>query len=104
MGGPKYVTSICTDNASNFKTTSLMIQEKYPKIIWVPCVAHTFNLLLKDIGKIIFIQPTLVEANHIVKFIREHQFTYALFCTKSDSVYKYFVPHNLQHRIMSWKY
>ena len=90
VGGPKYVTAICTDNASNFKIAGLMIQEKYPDITWIPCAAHTLNLLLKDIGKMNFVQPTLVDANHIVKFIREHQFTYALFRTKSDKCLQIF--------------
>ena len=90
VGGPKYVTAICTDNASNFKNAGLMIEEKYPEMTWVPCAAHTLNLLLKDIGKMSFVQPTLIEANHIVKFIREHQFTYALFRTKSDKCLQIF--------------
>lgn len=67
-----------------------MIEEKYPEMTWVLCAAHTLNLLLKDIGKMSFVQPTLIEANHIVKFIREHQFTYALFRTKSDKCLKIF--------------
>ena len=66
--------------------------------------AHTLNLLLKDIGKMNFVQPTLVDANHIVKLIHEHQFTYALFCTlRVISVYKYFVPHDLRQHIMCLK-
>ena len=72
VGGPKNVTAIVTDNASNYKGTGLQMQEKYPGITWVPCSAHSINLLLKDIGKMSFIQPTLLEANHVVKFIREH--------------------------------
>lgn len=45
---------------------------------------HTLNLLLKDIEKMNFVQPTLLDANHAaVKFIQEHQFTHALFCTRS---------------------
>ena len=73
------VTAIVTNNASNYKGISLQMQEKYPGITWVPFDAHSINFLLKDIGKMSFIQSTLLEANHVVKFIREHQFTYALF-------------------------
>lgn len=94
MGGPKYVTAICTDNVSNFKTTSLMIQEKYPKMTWVSCATHTLNFLLKDIGQMSFIQPTLIKANHFVKFIREHQFIYARFCSKSDKCLQIFCAEN----------
>ena len=88
--GPKHVTAICTDNASNYKGAGLMLQDKYPDITWVSCAAHTLNLLLKDIGKMSFIQPTLVDANHLVKFLRERRFTYALFCTKSDKCLQIF--------------
>ena len=59
-----------------------MIQNKYPAITWVPCAAHTLNLLLKDIGKMPSVKQTLLDANHIVKFIREHQLSYALFRSK----------------------
>ena len=40
VGGPKNVTAIVTDNASNYKGAGLFIQEKYPEITWVPCAAH----------------------------------------------------------------
>ena len=56
----------------------------------MPYVAHTLNLLLKGIGKMSFVQSTLLDANHVVKFVQEHQFTYALFCTKSDKCLQFF--------------
>ncbi|KAH7366153.1 hypothetical protein KP509_18G065400 [Ceratopteris richardii] len=67
MGGLKNVTAI------------------YEGITWVPCAAHTLNLLLKDIGRLSFIKQSLLDANHVVKFIREHQFSYSLFRTKSPN-------------------
>ena len=79
VGGPKNVTAIVTNNASNYKGAGLAISEKYPEITWVPCAAHSLNLLPKDIGKMSFIHQTLLDANHVVKFVREHQFTCALF-------------------------
>ena len=79
VGGPKNVTAIVTNNASNYKGVGLAISEKYLEITWVQCGAHSLNLLLKDIGKISFIHQTLLDANYVVKFVREHQFTYALF-------------------------
>ena len=86
VGGPKNVTAIVTDNASNYKGAGLAISEKYPEITWVPCATRTLNLLLNDIGKLSFIKKTLlVDTNHVVKFAREHQFTYELFRTKSPS-------------------
>ena len=55
VGGPKNVIAIVTNNASNYKGAGLAISEKYPEITWVPCAAHSLNLLLKDIGKMSFI-------------------------------------------------
>ena len=83
--GPKNVTAIVTDNASNYKGARRAIEAKYPAITWVPCAAHTLNLLLKDFGKVPSIRQTLLDANHVVKFIREHSFSYALFRTKSPT-------------------
>ena len=55
VGGPKNVTAIVTDNASNYKDVGLQMQEKFPRITWVPCGVHSINLLLKDIDKMSFI-------------------------------------------------
>ena len=100
IGGPKHVTDTCTDNASNYKGARLILQDKYPDITWVPCAAHTLNLLLKDIGNMSFVQPTLVDANHLVKFLREYQFTYALFCTKSDKCLQIFLCNEICYQLL----
>ena len=55
VGGPKNVTTIVTNNASNYKGVCLAISEKYPEITWVPCATHSLSLFLKDIGKMSFI-------------------------------------------------
>lgn len=82
FGKPKNLTVIVTNNASSYKGVGLAIADKYHKRTWVPCAAHTLNLLLKDIENFPFIKQTLLYANNVVRFIREHQFTYALFHTK----------------------
>ena len=33
--GPKYVTTICIDNASNYKGAGIMLQDKHANITWV---------------------------------------------------------------------
>ena len=83
--GAKNVTAIVTDNASNSKGARKAIKAKYLEITWVPCATHTLNLLLKDFGKISSIKQTLLEANHVVKFIREHLFSYAKSPTKKST-------------------
>lgn len=76
---PKHVTAIVTDNASNYKLAGDIITEKYPGITWLPCGAHTINLLFKDIGKIPFVKSILDDAIHLVNYIRGHQYIHALF-------------------------
>jgi len=49
--GPEDVIQIVTDNGSNFKKACKLLAEEYPHIVWQPCLAHTINLILKDIGK-----------------------------------------------------
>ncbi|WVZ77634.1 hypothetical protein U9M48_025480, partial [Paspalum notatum var. saurae] len=45
------VVQIVTDNGSNYKKTCEILTEQFPHMIWQPCLAHTINLMLKDIGK-----------------------------------------------------
>ncbi|XP_039786196.1 uncharacterized protein LOC120652440 [Panicum virgatum] len=49
--GPEDVIQIVTDNGINFKKACKLLAEEYPHIVWQPCLAHTINLILKDIGK-----------------------------------------------------
>ncbi|ONM60411.1 hypothetical protein ZEAMMB73_Zm00001d022404 [Zea mays] len=51
---PENVVQIVTDNGSNFKKACKMLSREtieYKHIVWQPCLAHTINLMLKDIGK-----------------------------------------------------
>ncbi|XP_028074197.1 uncharacterized protein LOC114276609 [Camellia sinensis] len=49
--GPSNVVQVVTDNATNCKAAGVIIQRKYSHIIWSGCLAHTLNLLMKDIAK-----------------------------------------------------
>ncbi|XP_058212956.1 uncharacterized protein LOC131324830 [Rhododendron vialii] len=47
--GPQNVVQVITDNAPVCSATGALIEGKYPKIFWTPCVVHTLNLALKNI-------------------------------------------------------
>lgn len=49
--GDENVVQIVTDNGSNYKKACSVITHDFPHIAWQPCLAHTINLMLKDIGK-----------------------------------------------------
>ena len=47
--GHEKVVQVITDNANVMKSAGALIEGEYPKIFWTPCVAHTLNLVLKNI-------------------------------------------------------
>ncbi|KAJ1269626.1 hypothetical protein BS78_07G226100 [Paspalum vaginatum] len=49
--GIENVVQVVTDNGSNYKKACTVLTDEYPHIAWQPCLAHTINLMLKDIGK-----------------------------------------------------
>ena len=50
--GPENVVHVVTDNGSNYKKACKeLLIEVYEHIAWTPCLAHTVNLMLKDIAR-----------------------------------------------------
>ena len=45
------VVQIVTDNGSNYKKACQLLNAQYRHIVWQSCLAHTINLMLKDIGE-----------------------------------------------------
>ena len=48
--GPQHIVHVVTDNASNYKKACSLLKNEWGHIVWTPCLAHTINLMLKDIG------------------------------------------------------
>ena len=49
--GPENVVHVVTDNGSNYKKACKELREVYEHIAWTPYLAHTVNLILKDIAR-----------------------------------------------------
>jgi len=49
--GTDHVVQVVTDNGSNYKKACQLLNAEYQHIVWQPCLAHTINLMLKDIGQ-----------------------------------------------------
>jgi hypothetical protein len=54
--GAEHIVHIVTDNGSNYngsnyKKTCKALGREFALITWTPCLAHTVNLMLKDIGE-----------------------------------------------------
>jgi hypothetical protein len=48
--GAEHIVHVVTDNGANYKKACNSLKEEYGHIVWTPCLAHTINLMLKDIG------------------------------------------------------
>lgn len=49
--GPEKFLVVISDNASNMVKCGRLLNEKYPHIIWIGCMAHTLHLIINDILK-----------------------------------------------------
>ncbi|KAF7150398.1 hypothetical protein RHSIM_Rhsim02G0002400 [Rhododendron simsii] len=82
--GPSNVVQVVTDNAANCKAAGGIIQRKHPHVFWSGCLAHTLNLLMKDIAKskdpaLSFVDETYKKGKAMVKYIKNHSSSQALF-------------------------
>ncbi len=77
--GPKLVTQVCTDNASNMLGAMDDVVRSYPWIYKQGCAAHALDLLLEDWAKIPTFKDLITKAKRVCLFIRNHHTTMALF-------------------------
>ena len=84
--GAENVVLVVTDNASVCSAAGQLLQKTYPKIIWVGCLAHCLDLLVKDICKLPWAAEAMELAKAIVKFIKRHHKTSSLFHTHFPSL------------------
>ena len=72
--GSNKISAIMSDNASNVQNTCKIIEEKYPNIENVRCIAHAVNLIACDILKESFGDHLLRKVNTLASFFKNsHQ-------------------------------
>ena len=72
--GPNKISAIVSDNAANVRNARRIIQEKYPNIENVRCIAHAINLIACDIVKESFGDHLLRKVNILGSFFKNlHQ-------------------------------
>lgn len=72
--GANRISAIISDNASNVRSARKIIQEKFPRIENIRCVAHAINLIACDIVKEKFGDRLLRCVNILASFFRNsHQ-------------------------------
>ncbi len=76
--GSQHVVCIITDSAPVNRAAAKELEIDYPHIMFPKCSAHAVNLMLKDIGKLDWVDPIIKTAKEIVKFLRAHHKTLKL--------------------------
>jgi len=92
--GAKNVVQVVTDNAANCKGAGMIVEQKYNRIFWTPCVVHILNLALKNIcsaknndgenDDLMWIKETVDDAFMIKHFIMNHSMRLSMFNEYSD--------------------
>ncbi|XP_017248633.1 uncharacterized protein LOC108219637 [Daucus carota subsp. sativus] len=92
--GPANIFQIVTDNGSNFKAAGALIETKYPRIFWTPCVVHCLNLAIKsicdpneksrDYAQCEWIKELVTQDHDISYFILNHSLPRTIFSRYSD--------------------
>ena len=70
--GPENVVHIVTDNGSNYKKVCMELREMYEHIVWTLCLAHTVNLMLKDIARRPEHASTIKQCKRISNWLHNH--------------------------------
>ncbi|CAN0902434.1 hypothetical protein LINGRAHAP2_LOCUS21967 [Linum grandiflorum] len=70
--GAENVVHVVTDNAANYAAVGRKIKTDYKTIYWTPCVAHTSDLILKDICALSHVSPVVQNASKVATFVYNH--------------------------------
>ncbi|CAN1189328.1 hypothetical protein LINPERHAP2_LOCUS39836, partial [Linum perenne] len=70
--GLKHVVHVVIDNASNYVKAGKKITQHYKNIYWNPCVAHTMNLIMKDICALPHVSTLAKKASKVTIFVYNH--------------------------------
>jgi hypothetical protein len=70
--GPEHIVHVVTDNGANYKKACHRLGELYEHITWTPCLAHTVNLMLKDIAERYDHSATIKQCKQISSWLHNH--------------------------------
>lgn len=64
--------AFCTDNCANMKSARKRIEEELG-ILNVPCICHSIDLLVEDLGELPWMKPVIERANAVNNYVRGHE-------------------------------
>jgi hypothetical protein len=73
------IVAVFMDNAAPCRAALSILEQEWPSVFGVGCLAHALDLVLEDIGKIEWVKDTIAAAKKIVKVIRGSHWSLGLF-------------------------
>jgi Protein of unknown function (DUF 659) len=70
--GAQNIVHIVSDNGSNYKKACRYLTSEYPHIAWQPCLVHTINLMLKEIGDFKDHEAVIDSAKYVSRWLYNH--------------------------------
>ncbi|XP_060210731.1 uncharacterized protein LOC132637694 [Lycium barbarum] len=90
----KNIVQVISDNASNMKLVSSIVEKTFPHIFWTPCVIHCLNLALKSLCQPLdksthfdnckWIVQLISQASSLKNFVMNHDMAHAIFQKHSE--------------------
>ena len=81
--GSNVVVGFVIDGEATNRAVAVILESMYPRLTVSFCMAHGLNNLLKDIGRLSWIEPHIADAAKIVTFINNHNLLRAQFLQRS---------------------
>ena len=82
--GAHNVVQVIIDNGSNCASMGHMLEDEFPTIVWTPCVSHSLDLLIEDIGKIQWVDGVFKIARSMVKSVKKKPKVLSIFRAYSE--------------------
>ena len=76
---PQDIVAIFMDNAAPCRAALSILEQEWPSVFGVGCLAHALDLVLEDIGKLQWAKDCITSAKKVVKVIRGSHWSLGLF-------------------------
>ncbi|KAL3835402.1 hypothetical protein ACJIZ3_010138 [Penstemon smallii] len=68
------VLQVVTNCEDRYVIVGKRLTDTYPTVFWTPCTGHCIDLMLEDIGEILWVKRVLVQAKSISRYIYTNNF------------------------------
>lgn len=79
-----------------------LVEGEFRGIVWNPCAAHCFDLMMEDMGKLPWVQSVLADANRIT-YLKKNTKHWLSFAARAPTLIWYDSP-RLESLMRTWSW